>query len=363
MCYVKSSLPNFNIEFVQYFLILCIFSGTIVFGVSAETEKVKVMIGLGQAEIIEFMDPIKRISIADPEVADANVTSPRQIVVNGKSLGSTTMIVWDEIERYTIYKVVVHSEALSHQVMLRVRFAEVNRGALKELGINFLAKNQKVGSELVNIGSFAGKVTQPNDPLQIDENVDIFLAVPTQNISAIIKALEEKSLLTTLAKPNLSAISGSEASFHVGGEIPIPILSGSTGQVTITYKSFGIKLKFIPTVLDSELVNIQVSTEVSGLDFANGIIISGFQIPALITRKTETTVELRDGEHFVIGGLISNEMAKTVTKIPVLGHIPILGKLFSSTRFQNRESELIIMIAPQIIQSMREDSIPEIQIK
>lgn len=363
MCYVKSGLLNFNKEFVQYFLILCIFSGTIVFGVSAKTEKVKVMIGLGQAEILEFIDPIKRISIADPEVADTNVTSPRQIVVNGKSLGSTTMIVWDEIERYTIYKLVVHSEALNHQVMLRVRFAEVNRGALKELGINFLAKNQKAGSERVNIGSFAGKVTVPSDPLQIDENVDIFLAVPTQNISAIIKALEEKSLLTTLAKPNLTAISGSEASFHVGGEIPIPILSGSTGQVTITYKEFGIKLKFIPTVLDSGLVNIQVSTEVSGLDFANGIIISGFQIPALITRKTETTVELRDGEHFVIGGLITNEMAKTVTKIPVLGHIPILGKLFSSSRFQNRESELIIMIAPQIIKSMREDSIPEIQMK
>lgn len=346
---------------------------------NAETNNQQVRIGVGHSEVLEFKQPVKRISIANPDVADATVTSPSQILVNGKALGSTSLIVWDEGERYTTYKLIVHSEASRNQVMLRVRFAEVNRSALKELGINFWAKRQKIGSEEVTVGSFGGKVSSVVDPFLlpfdkvpdkakgdfVDEvltdNVDFFLSIPTQNIATVIRALEEKNLLTTLAKPNLSAINGTEASFLAGGEIPIPIVSGVTNQVTIQYKEFGIRLKFIPTVLDSELVNISVTTEASSLDFDNGIILSGFRIPALITRKTETTVELKDGEHFVIGGLLMNEVAKTVSRVPIIGQIPVLGKLFSSTRFLNNESELIMVIAPHIIPSMREGTIPEIQ--
>jgi pilus assembly protein CpaC len=318
-----------------------------------------VRIGIRQSELVEFPEPVKRISIAAPEVADATVTTPTQVLVNGKSLGVTSMIVWNESERYTSYRLVVHSESSSHQVMLRVRFAEINRTALQELGANFLIKNQKIGSETISIGSFAGQVNTPSDPLSIGDNVDFFLSIPTQNITAIFRALEAKNLLTTLAKPNLSAINGTEASFLAGGEIPIPIVSG-LGQVTVQYKEFGIRLKFVPTVLDSELVNIKVTTEASSLDFDNGIMLSGFRIPALITRKTETAVELKDGEHFVIGGLIMNEMAKTVSRIPLLGQIPILGKLFSSSRYQNNESELIMMITPHIAQSLKAESVPEI---
>lgn len=340
--------------------------------VSPVSGKEMIRVGVGQSEVLEFFQPVKRISIADPEVADATVTSPSQILINGKSLGSTTLIVWDEGERYVNYQLVVHSEAYKHQVMLRVRFAEVNRSALAEFGINFLATNQKAGSERVNIGSFAGKANRPVDPftlpfpnapqqdvedfreVALNDNIDFFLAIPTQNIEAVIRALEEKNLLTTLAKPNLSAIHGSEASFLAGGEIPIPILSGASGQVTIVYKEFGIRLNFIPTVLDSELVNIEVSTEVSSLDFENGIVLSGFRIPALISRKTETTVELRNGEHFVLGGLLSSEVAKTVSKVPILGSVPILGKLFSSSRFVNSETELIMIVTPSVVQAMRD---------
>jgi pilus assembly protein CpaC len=318
------------------------------------------MVGVGQTDVVEFVVPVKRVSIADPEVADATVTSPKQILVNGKSIGATTMVVWDEAERYSIFKLIVHNENSFHQVMLRVRFAEVNRTAFKELGVNFWVRDQEIGSEIVDFGSFAGKVSTPGFPLMLNDNVDLFMAVPSQNISSVIRALEEKRLLTTLARPNLSAISGSEASFLAGGEIPVPIVSGVAGQVTIEYKEFGIRLKFVPTVLDSELVNIKVSTEVSSLDFENGIILSGFRIPALISRKTETTVELKDGEHFAIGGLIANELAQAVSRIPVLGHIPILGKLFSSSRFLNSETELIIMISPHIVQTMRESSITQL---
>lgn len=326
----------------------------------ASAEIMKLMVGVGHTELLDFAAPIKRVSIADPEVADASVTSPRQVIVNGKTVGATTLIVWDEGERYSHYRLVVHSENSYNQVMLRVRIAEVDRTALKELGVNFLVKNIGIEGETINLGSFGGKVSTPSDPLNLDDNVDFFLAIPNRDVSAIVKALEEKRLLTMLARPNLSAINGSEASFLAGGEIPVPIFSGVTGQVTIEYKEFGIKLHFVPTVLDSELVNIKVATEVSSLDFENGIILSGFRIPALISRKTETTVEMRDGDLFAIGGLISSELARTVSRIPLLGNIPVLGYLFSSHRFLNSESELLIMISPHVVKAMTEESVPEL---
>jgi len=329
----------------------------------AAKEIQKLMVGIGHSELLDFGAPIKRVSIADPEIADANITSPRQLIVNGKTVGATTMIVWDEAERYSHYRLVVHSENAYNQVMLQVRIAEIDRTAFKEFGVNFFVKNIGIEDETVDIGSFGGKVNTPSDPLQLDDNVDFFLAVPTQNISSIVKALEERRLLTMLARPNLSAINGSEASFLAGGEVPVPIFSGATGQVTIEYKEFGIKLHFVPTVLDSELVNIKVATEVSSLDFENGIMLGGFRIPALISRKTETTVEINDGELFAIGGLISSEMARTVSKIPLIGNIPILGYLFSSHRFLNNESELLIMISPHIVHAMREESVPEMGVE
>jgi pilus assembly protein CpaC len=321
----------------------------------------KLMVGVGQTALLDFTAPIKRISIANPDIADATITSPRQLIVNGKVIGNTTMIVWDEREQYDIYKLVVHSENSYNQVTLQVRIAEVDRTAFREFGVNFLAKNIGIEEEKIDIGSFGGQVNKPSDPLQLDDNVDFFLAVPTRNVSSIIRALEDKRLLTMLARPNLSAINGSEASFLAGGEIPVPIVSGISNQVTIEYKEFGIRLGFVPTVLDSELINIKVATEVSSLDFENGIILSGFRIPALVSRKAETTVEVKDGELFAIGGLISTDLAQAASRIPVLGQIPVLGYLFSSHRFQNNESELIIMVSPHIVQAMREDSVPEIR--
>jgi pilus assembly protein CpaC len=301
---------------------------------------------------VEFRKPIIRISIANPDIADVLVTSPNQVLVNGKSLGSTTIVVWDEYEQYTPFTVVVHSEAATHQVNLQVRFAEVKRGVLKEYGIDFLLKNKKIGSETVTWGSFAGKVSPPNDPLSLGENVDMLLGISSQNFTAIINALEEKNLLTILAKPNLSAVNGAEASFLAGGEFPVPIASGGVGggqTITIQFKEFGVRLKFVPTVLDTELVNIKVEAEVSNLDFENAVEISGFRIPSLNTRRTQTIVEMKEGENLVIGGLLSTEMARSVSKFPVLGDIPVLGMLFKSTRYRNNETELIVMITPNII--------------
>jgi pilus assembly protein CpaC len=326
----------------------------------------RLMVGVGQTEILDFARPISRISIANPDIADATVTSPRQVIVNGKKIGSTTLIVWDEDENYTFYRLVVHSEHTYNQVMLQVRFAEIDRSAFRQFGTDFVVRNINADGDEVDIGSFGGKVVSPafgteGDPLVLNDNVDFWLAVPTRNITTVIKALEEKRLLTMLARPNLSALSGAEASFLAGGEIPVPVVSGTSGQVSVEYKEYGIRLNFVPTVLDSELVNIKVAAEVSSLDFDNGIVLSGFKIPALISNKAQTVIEIRDGELFVIGGMILNQLARGETGVPVLSHIPILGYLFSSHRYQNNESELLIMISPHVVKPMTEESAPEIR--
>jgi len=316
-------------------------------------------IPLGQTDIFDFDKPINRISITDPEVADATVTSPTQLLLTGLKIGKTILIVWDEDEQNQIYKIVVHNEAATHQIMLQIYFVEVSKSAFKELGVDFLVKNIAANSDVINTGSFAGKVSGAFDPLRLSDNVDFFLSIPTQDISAIIKALEEKNQLSVLAKPNLVAVSGAEASFLAGGEFPIPIVQGSAGMqsVTIVFKEFGVKLNFIPTVLDSELVNLKVNAEVSSLDFENGVTLSGFRVPSLVSRKTTTEVELKKGEFLILGGLLSRETSRLITKIPIIGDIPILGKLFSSSRYQDKESELLILASPKIIKPITEKDI------
>ena len=319
-------------------------------------------IALGQSTLLTASSPIIRISITDPKIADATATSPSQLIINGVSIGKTTLIIWDENEESQVIYVIVHNEASTHQITLKVQFAEVSKGALEELGVDFIAKNQSIGNQTVNLSSYAGKVSSPSDPLSLGEKVDFFLSIPNHNLSAIIKALEATNSLTVLAKPNLTAIDGAEASFLAGGEFPVPIVSG-TGtmqSVSVQFKEYGIKLNFTPTVLDSNLVNIVVSAEVSSLDFDNGVVLSGFKIPSLITRKTETVVELIQGQYLIISGLMANETSESISKVPFLGSIPVLGKLFSSTRFQNKESELLILVSPQVIESFSEESIPEI---
>ena len=328
----------------------------------AQEEASEINIKVGQSKVFDFPQPVKRVAITNPDVADAFVTSPYQVLINGKDAGATSLVIWDEQESYQLFKLIIQNESARHQVMIQVRFAEVSKTLLKELGVDFIIKALNLGDQDVNAGSFFGKVSNPNDPLILGNTVDFFLALPQENLTAIIKALEENNCLTILAKPNVSAISGAEASFLAGGEFPIPIVSGAGGMqtVTIQFKEYGIGLKFLPTVLDEDIVNMQITTIVSNLDFENGISLSGYRIPALNTRKTETTVELKIGQYLAIGGLFHSEDAKTISKLPLLGDLPILGKLFSSTRFQNKESELIILVSPQSIKGITEDELPEI---
>ncbi len=340
-------------------LILLAFVGTI----SAADNVITVP--LGQSKILEFDEQVTRIAIANPATADATVISSYQILVTGKSIGTTSLVVWDASMDYAGYKIIVQNEPSSSQIMLEVCFLEVDKTVLHEFGSDFLIKQMKAGSERIDVGSFGGKVGTPSDPLSLSSTVDFLLSIPTQNFALMLKALEDNNFISILATPNLSAISGSEASFLAGGEFPIPIVSGSMGMqtVTIQFKEYGVRLKFLPTVLDSNVVNIKVTAEVSSLDFENGVTLSGFQIPSLVTRKAETTVELDEGQYLVMGGLLSNDLSETLSRIPVLGHIPVLGKLFSSKRYMNRESELLITLSPRIISPLSKEEIPELHLK
>lgn len=324
-------------------LVLVLFSG-------AAAESDLLTLEPGHSRVMEYSLGIAKVSIADPEVADANVISASQLVLIGKSEGSTSLIVWDEQGRYEQRRILVRKPVALHQVMLQVRFVEVNRIAMRELGLDFMLKDQKVGDERIDVGSFAGQAASLNDPLGLTEAVDLLFAIPARNLTVMIKALQEKNLITILAKPNLSAREGEEASFLAGGEFPIPIVSGSAGMqtVTIQFKEFGIKLKFTPHILDSSMIALKVAAEVSSLDFDNGITLSGFKIPALATRKTETTVDLKENHYLIIGGLLADEEARTLSRVPLLGSVPLLGRLFSSESFNKKESELMILVSPRI---------------
>ena len=327
----------------------------------------KMEVIIGKSQVLAFTENITRVSVTDPNIADVMVASPRQILINGKSAGTTSMVVWDSEDRPTFYDLVVHTDTSFQQVMLKVRFAEVNRTALKNLGIDFVTTDLNptiFGEDFkdLTIGSYSGQVATPSIPLSVTSGVSLFLSLAhnSYNASAILKALEKKGYVNTLAEPNLVAISGHQAKFLAGGEIPVPVVtpSGGGATVTIEWKEFGVGLTFTPIVVDSGVVNLKVEPEVSTLDWDNGVVLGGFRIPALRTRKAESTVELRDGQTLVMAGLISSEDIKGVSKLPILGDIPILGALFRSTSFMKNETELVLLVTPKVVTSYSASEVP-----
>jgi pilus assembly protein CpaC len=230
----------------------------------------------------------------------------------------------------------------AQQILLEVRFAEMQRGTVKALGIDSLAfgaqsdgtlarTNGAVGYPGSGItGTFSGTFNAPG-------------------FSFRMQALERQGLIRTLAQPNIIALSGETANFLAGGEFPVPVGVAINGQIAIEFKQFGVGLAFTPTLLEDGLINLLVSPEVSSLDPAAGIDIGGLRIPGLKVRRAKTTLELRDGQTFALAGLIQNDFRDTVNKVPLLGQIPILGALFRSTNFERQETELVILVTPRIV--------------
>src|SRR3954471_8659749 len=372
---------------------------------------------VGRSTILNVGSPITRVSLTVPDVADAMVTSPQQLLVHGKAPGVISLFVWDRAGGIKTYEVNVRRDltqlveqmrnlfpgepisvvgsgrdvvisgtvsskyvidkaadvaggyvekkenvvnllkqqegVASNQVLLRVRFAEVSRSALQELGVNFVAngfKNDWFGR--TTTGQSAAPDFDSSKPggLTFSDFLNVFLFNSKHGVGAVVKALQSKGLFQSLAEPNLIALNGKEASFLAGGEYPYPVAQGgSSNAVTIVFKEFGVRLSFTPTVLNGDLINLKVRPEVSSLDFANGVSVSGFRVPALSTRRTETEVELQDGQTFAIAGLMNNTVSSTMQKIPGIGDIPILGYLFKSKAAQKDQTELVVMITPQIL--------------
>jgi pilus assembly protein CpaC len=237
-----------------------------------------------------------------------------------------------------------------------VRFAEANRQALRETGVDLFLSDQSPTVIAPNeLEAMAGRtlIGETGEKLFSDlpgrlsaAQAVIRITPRTGDVAAVIKALEEEGKLSTLAEPNLVALSGQRASFLAGGEFPVPIVTQNT--VNIEYKEFGVKLDFLPTVVDTGRINLRVEPEVSTLDFDNAVTFSGFRIPATRARRAATTVEMQSGEALVLAGLLSNTLGETVRKIPLMGDIPILGVLFRSERYQANETELVVVITPTI---------------
>ena len=338
-------------------------------GTASAQEPQKVRILLGRSAVLAVPDSIGTVSIADDKIADVVVATSRQLLLNAKKIGTTSLVVWSKGNRYQTYEVVVHSGTGFNQVVLNVKVAEVNRERLKELGFDFFvnALNSRRIEGSATLGFFGGQVKRSSLPLiedplgeRVTAALDYISLSGDRKIQAVVRALEEDGTLKTLASPNLVAVNGEKAKFLAGGEIPIPVVQGGSTNtsVSVMFKEYGVKLDFAPTVIDSGIINLRVVPEVSQPDYANAVVISGFAIPAFRTRRVDTVVELRDGQSLVIGGLTNTEVQKQSSRVPILGSIPVLGALFRNSRESITENELVVMVSPRIIRPLEASEVP-----
>ncbi len=306
--------------------------------------------------------PITRVSIASPDIADVVVISERELVINSLKPGETDAIVWFQNGDRTHYRISVHSPADRMQIAIAVKFAEVRRETIRQIGLAgvYREKGTRVGSGFLNndtpFDPKTGAVTIPNTA----NFLTILSDLGTDNVLAFLQAEENKGNARLLAEPNILAGNKDTASFLAGGELPIPVVQSSAGgggggasPVTVQYREFGIRLRFMGEILSDSLIKLSLTPEVSSLDYANAITLQGFRIPAFRTRRIASTIDVRRNESLIISGLMSGEEEKVKNGIPFLMNIPILGQLFSSTRFQRDETELLVIVTPMIVNPMR----------
>jgi len=378
-----------------------------------ETKKLTLV--SGKSIVLRSIAPVSRVSIAAPEVADFLILSANEIYIAGKAAGSTNLTLWQNNKLVAIYDLEVSydlshlkqqmheilpqeeslqvigtrdsitlsgkissavnlSQAVAlaksyapegkvnnfvevggvHQVMLEVRIAEMSKSLTRRLGINFAAQDgdQFAVSLLGGLTQLPGGLIAA-EPLFASEAVNALFRFDTGDITwtGIIDALKEDGLVKILAEPTLTTLSGQSANFLAGGEFPVPVPQG-LGTVAIEYKPFGVGLIFEPTVLSKDKISIQVTPEVSELDFSTAAVIEGFVTPGISTRRASTTVELGDGQSFAIAGLLRETVLTDVSKFPLLGEIPILGSLFQSKSFQKRNTELVIIVTPHLVKPL-----------
>jgi pilus assembly protein CpaC len=400
---------------------------------ASEVDAGVVRLLVGRSMVLDVGTTITRVSLTSAEIADALVTAPTQLLINGKLPGTISMFVWDRggaLKRYEVSvqrdlaqladqmrqlfpgeKIDVQSNgknvvlagfvsnkdmiekavnvaggyvdkkeevvtllqlqagAPTNQVLLHVRFAEVTRNALTQLGASIFTSPTGIQNTIGQVttqqfpatsysaltatqssAAFGAPVTSSSGTQTFSNFLNLFLYSNKYDIGALVAALQTKGLLQSLAEPNLVAQSGKEASFLAGGEFPIPVAQGSGANigVSVIFKEYGIRLTFTPTVV-GDRIHLKLKPEVSTLDFADAVTLAGYSIPALITRRVETELELQNGQTFAIAGLLSSSVSSTLSKVPGIGDIPILGQLFKSRSANKSRTELVVMVTPEIL--------------
>ena len=386
-------------------------------------EAIPVNVLVGQSRVISFDSAIERFSVSNPDIAEAVLVSGNQVVVNGKAFGQINFIAWEKGSgRFIVFDVYVRTnlslidsqiralfpkddirlsqangsvvisgtvsdpriaaqtqavvEAAGFkavnllespvkdlkQIQLLVRVAEVNRSRVRELGSSYAYQSSPgvggfaTGGGPGNVGDVAGGILSGTFS-------GLNLLVLGGNVTSMVRALQTQGALRALAEPNLIAMDGQSASFLAGGEYPVPIVQGGGGErstVTIVFKEYGVRLNFKPTIIDEDHIRLELEPEVSTLDFANGVKFDGFLVPGLRTRRAHTGVELRDGQSFALAGLLDNSETRSISKIPGLGDIPLLGNLFKSTQFQKNETELMFIVTAQMVKPVNREDLPKI---
>jgi pilus assembly protein CpaC len=377
-------------------------------------------VGVGRSSLITAPLRTKTVSIGDPKIADVQILSPTQLLISGKSVGTTDMVLFDENGRAEQLEVLVAADAAAalaelhrafpdsnldvrqsrdtlvvsgkmariedaerlkkfmdstgakyvdmttlagvQQVQIKVTVAEANRTAVRALGINAFFGGSQVGGGITP-GPDVGGALNPTDfalngpvsPLTINQSTTLFTVFPNSNIAVFLQALAENQYLRVLSEPTLVALSGEEASFLAGGEFPIPVVQGSastTGgvSVSITYKKFGVQLKFRPTVTGEGTIRLHVAPEVSQLSNVGAVTLQGFNIPGIATRRAETTIELRSGQTFGLAGLIDQTTQARSSRVPGLGDLPVIGAIFRSVRYQEGDTELLLLVTASLVE-------------
>jgi pilus assembly protein CpaC len=383
---------------------------------------------LGRSVMLDTLNRVKRVYIANPQVVDSYTANPNEIIITAKAPGTSSVILWDEMGHSQAYQISsdldvedlalsmhralpaddiqVHSResrivltgtvstdakadaavklatlyskdvsnslvvnrALIKQVRLKVRIVEVDRSKVNQFGFNFFTgassllaqtTTQQFPSNPTVTPGEAATTTTPATPttVTVSDALNFLLFSTKLNVGATISDLESKQVLQILAEPNITTLSGEKAAFLSGGEFPFPVVQGSSGgltSITIQFRSYGVKVEFTPFVNADGSIELKIAPEVSALDYTNAVTISGYTIPALSTRKAETQVTVRDGQSFAISGLIDKRTTDLYSRTPGIASVPVLGQLFRSKNVNHTDSELIVIVTPDVINPLTE---------
>ncbi len=373
-----------------------------------------------QSQIVAVPWKVARVAVTDPAIADVQVLTAEQVLIQGLAVGTTDIIFWSEDDRRVIQKKIhvvmdvenlrrtindlfptsslkmtqsgsnlivrgSHTNALHavqlqeyldkmdisfvdmtdvagvQQVQLEVRVAEVSKTAIRSMGINWMQQGSQFGTVVSPGGGITGDSSMRMPPYTFGTEANLsasgitfFGALPRADLSLFLEALAENQYLRMLANPTLIALNGEQASFLAGGEYPIPVPqgTGASTSITIEYKEYGVQLMFKPVVLGDNRIRLYAMPEVSQLTSVGSIRIGDFEVPALTTRRAETTIELKSGQSFAIAGLLQDNVTATNARLPGLGDLPVLGPLFRSVKYQHGETELIVLVTVNLVEPL-----------